>query len=1168
MNASLFLNKTLVIAFKIHTNNSAHIIDFNDGSTSNYLYFTSGHENQYFKVAGKWNTGSETNYISTVVAQLNTQYFATFYFTETNLVFNIYTYAYGVLTNIVSNSIIYSDGGGDINALSSLTTLDFGKSSNISDPYFNGVYEKILFYNGNINSNNPQTNLPLIFTNRINNRFETLSDYTFGNDSGNVFTSIKIQSFNNPTPFVFEILMNGISQYLSFSSFVYGRVVITGNVQMGGTLTANTTNISDPDGPNPIPSFTYQWFYSANYQTGTNAADYITYTELFGQTNSTIYITPMTFPMLPAFDYSAKSLKVRVTYTDALDNTETIWSEATTEITPNSYIQFNNPPTGKPLLSGSLVVGNTLSVNISNVNDPNGGVSDIPWSQSYQWFYALSKKDTYYPIIGATSTMITLTQNIVNRSIKARFRFCDGAGQFEFVDSDPIFPSNRVPLGAPIINGIAKDGETLIADISTINDPDGTSVSPSYTYQWLVSTDFINYSSIIGATSSSFTLNSTYIGKKIKVRVNYSDDNAYNETVTSDASDTVVSISTIPDPPTNLVTTAGNTHLSISFTAGSDGNSPITNYEYAISTDGETYSLFTPFDPIVTTSPVIISGLVNDTLYYIKLKSVNINGSSLESDITTGTPIDTQPNGTVVITGLPYAYEVLSADTSGISDPDVTGPIVFTYQWSYTPQDNIAYSDISGATSSTFQIPIELINGTEPSIKVTVSYTDDYANITSLTSDPIGPIILNPDNLSSYVWTAVGMSATGKYMVAISSKILINVSIGNQIVPQDGMLIVSSDYGETWQQKRSGFLYRHFWNGVSVSADGKYMLATCDNQNNPAEIPILSSDYGNTWNYIDDKTNLSIYNVWRSPSMTADGQIMVLRNGQSTTIVDNLLKISYDFGQSWALLPKPSPDSPPKSIKISSDGRYLLSSTAANNLYISSNYGNSWELIYPGSGPIPIEQNIQTSADFSVITVYTDTTMAVSYNYGKSFTILTLPTSFIDGATTISADGTILASIKGNQLYVSNDSLQLEKPVQSLELGTNNQSIKLYTDNSLSLHGQYTSYINNTETVTTFTFAKTTMDIQDLSGSSVTLSTLNTIYIEKTPSATVNLPAAVDTNGAWISITNATGSNVTIDANGNSILSVDGSVTESTRTIGGGNSMKFVYMDAVWYPFV
>ncbi len=66
---------------------------------------------------------------------------------------------------------------------------------------------------------------------------------------------------------------------------------------------------------------------------------------------------------------------------------------------------------------------------------------------------------------------------------------------------------------------------------------------------------------------------------------------------------------TTPSAPTSLSATAGNGEVSISFTAGSDGGSSITNYKYSTN-NGSTY---TAFSPAVTSSPVTITGLTNET---------------------------------------------------------------------------------------------------------------------------------------------------------------------------------------------------------------------------------------------------------------------------------------------------------------------------------------------------------------------------------------------------------------------------------------------------------------------------------------------------------------------------------------------------------------------------
>ena len=80
---------------------------------------------------------------------------------------------------------------------------------------------------------------------------------------------------------------------------------------------------------------------------------------------------------------------------------------------------------------------------------------------------------------------------------------------------------------APIISGTAQVGQTLTANTSDISDPDGLT-NPSYSYQWLADDTEID-----GATSSTYTVQSTDNGKVIKVRVTFTDDGGNEETLTS-----------------------------------------------------------------------------------------------------------------------------------------------------------------------------------------------------------------------------------------------------------------------------------------------------------------------------------------------------------------------------------------------------------------------------------------------------------------------------------------------------------------------------------------------------------------------------------------------------------------------------------------------------------
>ena len=89
-------------------------------------------------------------------------------------------------------------------------------------------------------------------------------------------------------------------------------------------------------------------------------------------------------------------------------------------------------------------------------------------------------------------------------------------------------------VGAPTISGVAQEGETLTADTSGITDANGLT-GVSYRYQWLRFKAQTGEETIIpGATSSTYTLVQGDVGLGIKVRVSFTDDDGFMETLTSD----------------------------------------------------------------------------------------------------------------------------------------------------------------------------------------------------------------------------------------------------------------------------------------------------------------------------------------------------------------------------------------------------------------------------------------------------------------------------------------------------------------------------------------------------------------------------------------------------------------------------------------------------------
>jgi hypothetical protein len=208
---------------------------------------------------------------------------------------------------------------------------------------------------------------------------------------------------------------------------------------------------------------------------------------------------------------------------------------------------------------------------------------------------------------------------------------------------------------------------------------------------------------------------------------------------------------TVPAAPTGLSATAGDGQVSVAFTAGADGGTAITNYQY--STDGgATYSAFVPTD---TASPVVITGLTNGTSYSIKLRAVNAMGAGAASAAVSATPVSPIPSGNVYIsptttnlepdislvspfTGGGYSYNFNgTSDYLTISGDNswAFGTGAFTIEWFQYQTDNNDFPRIFATATDSIGCSIESgtlypwLNGDYPiSVDVNDITPDDYKN--------------------------------------------------------------------------------------------------------------------------------------------------------------------------------------------------------------------------------------------------------------------------------------------------------------------------------------------------------------------------------------------------------------------------------------------------------
>ena len=137
-----------------------------------------------------------------------------------------------------------------------------------------------------------------------------------------------------------------------------GAPGIVGTVQAGSTLMADTSGIGDANGLTTV-SYSYRWISND------------------GTSDSHIANAAGSTYTLVAAD-EGKTIKVKVSFTDDAGHDETLTSEATDPVAPLP----NSPATGAPAITGTVQVGETLTVDTSDIGDDDG-LTTV--SYSYQW---------------------------------------------------------------------------------------------------------------------------------------------------------------------------------------------------------------------------------------------------------------------------------------------------------------------------------------------------------------------------------------------------------------------------------------------------------------------------------------------------------------------------------------------------------------------------------------------------------------------------------------------------------------------------------------------------------------------------------------------------------------------------------------------------------------
>ena len=511
------------------------------------------------------------------------------------------------------------------------------------------------------------------------------------------------------------------SQQQQENSAATGSPTISGTAQVGETLTASTTGITDPDGLTNA-SYSYQWI----------AND--------GTSDSDIADATASSYTLVAAD-AGKTIKVKVTFTDDNGNDESLTSTATTAV-----IAANTSATGAPTISGTVQVDQTLTADTSGIGDADG-LTNV--SYSYQWIANDGTSDS--DIADATSSSYTLVAADAGKTIKVKVAFTDDAQNQETGTSAAtaaVAAAVQTPLTASIHSEPAShDGQDAFTfELHFSENLEGFSYKTLRDHAFTVTGGKV-------ATAGRLVSGSN-TKWRIKIGPASNGDVTIVLPITTDCADNGAVCTgdsrklsnrlelTVSGPgsqqssqqqqensaATGSPTISGTAQVGETLTASTTGITDpdgLTNASYSyqwIANDGTSDSDIA--DATASSYTLVAADAGKTIKVKVTFTDDNGNDESLTSTATTAViAANTSATGAPTISGTVQMDQTLTADTSGIGDADGLTNVSYSYQW--IANDGTSDSDIADATSSSYTLVAADAGKT---IKVKVAFTDDAQN--------------------------------------------------------------------------------------------------------------------------------------------------------------------------------------------------------------------------------------------------------------------------------------------------------------------------------------------------------------------------------------------------------------------------------------------------------
>jgi len=298
-----------------------------------------------------------------------------------------------------------------------------------------------------------------------------------------------------------------------------------------------------------------------------------------------------------------------------------------------------------------------------------------------EWQVSTNDGATYSSISGATSTTYDFSATSAESGDLYRAVFTNSKGQVTSTAATLTVTVNSSPVVR--VNPLSQ-----AVDVGqSVTFTAAASGTPSPTVQWEMSANGVSYTAIAGATSTTYSFTPTAAQSGDKYCAVFT--NVFGTVTTTAATLTVNTVPVVTTNPTSQVLNAGQT---VSFTAAASGT-PVPSVEWQVLATEPGSQYVTIPGATSTTYTFSVIAAQSGNLYRAVFTNAAGTATTTAATLTVNSPpvVTTNPSNQTVFAGQSVSFTAAAAPTPAA-----------TVQWQLSSNGGQSYSNISGATSTTY----------------------------------------------------------------------------------------------------------------------------------------------------------------------------------------------------------------------------------------------------------------------------------------------------------------------------------------------------------------------------------------------------------------------------------------------------------------------------------